>query len=658
MPGMLTTTTATKTIQQSPPIPSTMKKTEIHETMKHARIIKEMNNINVSLIEQSTNIKSADIKCNTNTKLPHLTSNKTNSFTASSTLLLTPKEQEPATNTPPLTPPIPSKTMSCVNSTKLRKRAKIYQTQSHKLKRTTKLLQPVQTKVTKLSNTTVPSKMRYFCRDLKGKKHDIKELRKLRNKAVLKGMKWMKKFLRRNKYAALYDIGDDAPSIFFEIWYTSADSRIRAQAGAIARELLNKLEKKMIKKENGRPPNRDGFFAIMFLARIRNEMGDYIECENLLKRADISYKVNGFKDTDHLFDQTLDGIYNLGTDPWLGLLMNILIMEFNNILFPKRYPIQWGMKEALECIKHLKLDGPGGDDFHCSLFLATHIIYALGAYQSIKTSEKDCPWLYRYLRISMRYWMKQASKLEKQKKHNHAILRDRDTEKLLKAAEMKEEDGGIEGEESSNNGGEISIIQNTIEEEQQASIAPLPKLVKTNLNNKFIYFEIDGVSEIVDTFRGCGLTSASDRLVCEGSLSLLRTQKADGSWPYWTDHGDGSKDKDCSFYDVLHPTWVAVQGLRDRDFKLDRPASEKWRTWINKIVKQIGFADEPTYDGNWFTLGASYNTSTNGSGVINGVVTNNKRKKKKLRKKNKKNITGCRGGIQQQSEKERKNTCV
>ena len=29
--------------------------------------------------------------------------------------------------------------------------------------------------------------MTYFCRDLKGKKHDIKELRKLRNKSVLKG---------------------------------------------------------------------------------------------------------------------------------------------------------------------------------------------------------------------------------------------------------------------------------------------------------------------------------------------------------------------------------------------------------------------------------------------------------------------------------------
>lgn len=48
-----------------------------------------------------------------------------------------------------------------------------------------------------------------------------------RGKAVLKGMKYMAKFLKRDNFKALYEIGDDAPSIFFEIWYTSANSQIR-----------------------------------------------------------------------------------------------------------------------------------------------------------------------------------------------------------------------------------------------------------------------------------------------------------------------------------------------------------------------------------------------------------------------------------------------
>ena len=42
--------------------------------------------------------------------------------------------------------------------------------------------------------------------------------REKRNKAVLKGMKYMKKFLLKDNCKALYEIGDDAPSIFFEIW--------------------------------------------------------------------------------------------------------------------------------------------------------------------------------------------------------------------------------------------------------------------------------------------------------------------------------------------------------------------------------------------------------------------------------------------------------
>ena len=41
---------------------------------------------------------------------------------------------------------------------------------------------------------------------------------------------------------------------------------------------------------------------------------------------------------------------------------------------------QFIVSKALECIKDLPFDGPGGDDFHCSFFSATHIIYALGAH--------------------------------------------------------------------------------------------------------------------------------------------------------------------------------------------------------------------------------------------------------------------------------------
>ena len=470
---------------------------------------------------------------------------------------------------------------------------------------------------------SVPQPMVYYARDIRGRRHDIKKLRVRRNKAVLKGMRFMRRFLRRQKYKALYEIGDDAPSIFFEIWYTSADSRIRAEAKVTARELLKKLERKM-ERDCGKfgVPDRDEFFALMFLARIRHELGDENELNALLKRADTAWRRNGYQDnTDHLFDYQLRNLGSVDTDAWLGLLMRILIMEYNNLLFPRRYPLEWGMHEALQAIKELKLDGPGGDDFHHSFFLATHIIYALGAYSAIKTREQDCPWLYKYLRVSMRFWMREAWK---RKRIENLIAAERERGLIISSYSGSEEEQGQSIEEDSDETkteDEDSDETKTEEEEnnyakakqhtdddyipvakrfpQVLPVNPVRKGRSPRQTHEWVYVDVDGVSEIIDTFRGCGLTSASDRLVCEGSLFLLETQRKDGSWPYWNKEGDGSKDPDCNSYDLLHPTWVAVQGLRDRDFKLDRPAAEKWRKWINKIVADVGFADDPTYENNW-----------------------------------------------------------
>ena len=41
----------------------------------------------------------------------------------------------------------------------------------------------------------------------------------------------------------------------------------------------------------------------------------------------------------------------MATDPWLMLLMRVLIMEFNALLFPARYPTRWGLKEAFVALR-------------------------------------------------------------------------------------------------------------------------------------------------------------------------------------------------------------------------------------------------------------------------------------------------------------------
>ena len=59
---------------------------------------------------------------------------------------------------------------------------------------------------------------------------------------------------------------------------------------------------------------------------------------------------------------------------------------------------------------------------------------------------------------------------------------------------------------------------------------------------------------------------------------------------------------------------------------MDRPAAEKWRKWINKIVSDVGFADDPTYENNWMRSCKSGSKNANKRGV----------RKKKRRKKKKK----------------------
>ena len=86
--------------------------------------------------------------------------------------------------------------------------------------------------------------------DMAGKEHDLTELRERRNAAVSKGLRKMYKFFKQKDFAPLYDIGDDAPSIFFECWYTSANSSIRMESKAMCKKLLPKYETRLLEECN------------------------------------------------------------------------------------------------------------------------------------------------------------------------------------------------------------------------------------------------------------------------------------------------------------------------------------------------------------------------------------------------------------------------
>eukprot|EP00944_MAST-04C_sp_MAST-4C-sp1_P004730 g4730.t1 len=388
------------------------------------------------------------------------------------------------------------------------------------------------------SNPNMPKKttqmLTYMCRDMCGKKYDVKQLRDQRYHAVMKGIKFMQKFFRKNKYQALHAIGDDAPSIFFEMWYTSADSRVRSISKSLAIEFTEKLEVKMLKKTD---KGIDEFFEAMFLLRIKKEME--LDCSALLEMAHEIYVDKDLKDTDTLFEVEKNDLDNVKTGPWLLLLMRILIMEYNKIIFQNKFPIKWGMKEAFTALRCHKLSLAGGENFHDSFFLATHIVYALSAYNATKTLEKDVKWIWRYLRKALKYWLGQARLKEKE-----------------------------------------------IKKAKEEGVDPPP----------FRYVDVDGIAEVVDVLRGCGLTEASDPMICQATIYLLKIQNKVGDWPVYFNHGNGNmkNDKSSNFYDKVHPCWVSVQSLVAKGTF----HNETYERWVKNVVRESNF-DKLGYDAAW-----------------------------------------------------------
>lgn len=207
------------------------------------------------------------------------------------------------------------------------------------------------------------------------------------------------------------------------------------------------------------------------------------------------------------------------------LLMRIMIMEYNSILFAKRYRLQWGLRDALSALRSIPLTPPPkpgeqfNNDFHHSFYLATHIVYVQSAYNAIKASEREIPWLYRYVRQSFRFWMRQV--------------------KLQKA-------------------------------------------------DPSVYVDIDGIAEVCDCLRGVGLTEASDPMLCEGTLYMLRTQRKNGTWPSLLPGQEDTPEASLDFYHRIHPTWVCTQSLRDRDFRV--ADNQFWPEFISKVLRESKFS--------------------------------------------------------------------
>merc|ERR1712194_945183 len=52
-------------------------------------------------------------------------------------------------------------------------------------------------------------------------------------------------------------------------------------------------------------------------------------------------------------------------------------------------------------------------------------------------------------------------------------------------------------------------------------------------------------------------------------------------------HGVEPEVATSSAYNLVHPTWTAVQSLRDRTFEYDRKGNAQWAQFMNRLLKQV-----------------------------------------------------------------------
>jgi hypothetical protein len=108
----------------------------------------------------------------------------------------------------------------------------------------------------------------------------------------------------------------------------------------------------------------------------------------------------------------------------------------------------------------------------------------------------------------------------------------------------------------------ITHVVYTMNEYSKYSLSPksLPDefaYLKTNLKESILMHDPETMGEFLDTLRSFGLKD-SDPLIRSGMDFLLSTQNPDGSW------GDTRTD---DIYLRYHPTWTAIDGLRDYKWK-------------------------------------------------------------------------------------------
>jgi hypothetical protein len=90
-------------------------------------------------------------------------------------------------------------------------------------------------------------------------------------------------------------------------------------------------------------------------------------------------------------------------------------------------------------------------------------------------------------------------------------------------------------------------------------LGPILPYLRVQVAPALVARDAEAAAELADVFRQLG-AGDTDPDVCGLTRFLLAAQHADGSW---------TRPDAEDAYDAIHPTWVAVHGLRERRFRAD-----------------------------------------------------------------------------------------
>lgn len=222
------------------------------------------------------------------------------------------------------------------------------------------------------------------------------QLTRERDEAVKRGLGWLESYFDDDNH--FMPVGLDAVTIFLEASITSRNPLIRDRAGRVAHVLARRLEQHYVSEADSLEIP-DVIDILDFLAEARPLGFDptrlLVVAERLFSESKSDEDVYGVP-TGNLRGASEDTIYEI--------LMSAYSLEKANAAYGDRFKVGFQLKDILLFLKSRSLTpyGEYGDTGNRMAqdhaYLATHMAYVLNNYGRIRLSEKDAPFLFKYLR--------------------------------------------------------------------------------------------------------------------------------------------------------------------------------------------------------------------------------------------------------------------